>query len=307
MLTLLQLQQREGQQEERRLWIGDSSSIEGVKHMQQPAAAMNMVEEEGRRRLPQQQRRRRRGPGAAMPMVATATTLLALAGAAHAFVVVPRGAPGLSSLGLQQQQQPQQWRPASAASAGVASSIRPAGGRRGLATLFMASKLKEGSSSGSKQASGFDPLGAASGSGTKAGLAAVAEPKEGGVVVDGEEKSNLIYKGMLLVVAILWGSNFGALKYLDTCGVDVSLLTSMRFLLASVALLPSLWGKGFGVLKAGLEVGLWVTLGYITQAIGLETTDVRIFILFFKYIFYWGSCLVEMLPSYIMRPPPPPP
>lgn len=79
---------------------------------------------------------------------------------------------------------------------------------------------------------------------------------------------------MLLIVAVLWGSNFGALKYLDTCGVDVSLLTMMRFFLASGALLPFLWGKGLGVFKAGLEVGLWVTLGYLTQAIGLETTEV---------------------------------
>ena len=92
--------------------------------------------------------------------------------------------------------------------------------------------------------------------------------------VEGEqEQDNSKYKAMLLVVALLWGSNFGALKYLDTCGVDVSLLTCMRFFLASTALLPFLWGKGLGILKAGLEVGLWVTLGYVTQAIGLETTD----------------------------------
>jgi len=98
----------------------------------------------------------------------------------------------------------------------------------------------------------------------------------GGAELVGEEEEkpdNSIYKAMLRVVALLWGSNFGALKYLDTCGVDVSLLTAMRFALASGALLPFLWGKGMPVFKAGLEVGLWVTLGYITQAIGLETTE----------------------------------
>ena len=238
------------------------------------ALSSSMAAEEGRRRRPQQQqeqqqqqqRRRRRRPAARM----TATTLLlSLAGAAavaQAFVV-PGAGP--SSYGLVQQ------RPGGVGAAWPpAASIR---GRRGLATLFMGASMKEGGKQ--QQASGFDPLGAAAGS--KA-LAAVGKEKKGevGVVGEGggegeEEKGSLlIYKGMLLVVAILWGSNFGALKYLDTCGVEVSLLTSMRFLLASVALLPFLVGKGWGVLKAGLEVGLWVTLGYITQAIGLETTDV---------------------------------
>jgi hypothetical protein len=162
----------------------------------------------------------------------------------------------------------------SIAAGGGAAAIRG----RGL-TLFMASKPAEKE----KAKAGFDPLSltglgegkkgvlAAAGAKGNKGAAVEGEGEEGG----GEEGNNLVYKGMLLVVAMLWGSNFGALKYLDTCGVDVSLLTALRFLLASVALLPSLWGKGTGVLKAGMEVGLWVTLGYITQAIGLETTDVR--------------------------------
>jgi len=135
----------------------------------------------------------------------------------------------------------------------------------------------------------FDPLalvgrknkGRASSTTSSSGTTSLLERQESlegeleeGVSLEGtDEKDNTIYKAMLVVVALLWGSNFGALKYLDTCGVDVSLLTSMRFLLASVALLPFLWGKGMPVLKAGLEVGLWVTLGYITQAIGLETTE----------------------------------
>jgi drug/metabolite transporter (DMT)-like permease len=110
----------------------------------------------------------------------------------------------------------------------------------------------------------------------KGGKGVVVAGGAGGELVGEEEEEkpdNSIYKAMLLVVALLWGSNFGALKYLDTCGVDVSLLTAMRFALASGALLPFLWGKGMPVFKAGLEVGLWVTLGYITQAIGLETTE----------------------------------
>jgi hypothetical protein len=100
----------------------------------------------------------------------------------------------------------------------------------------------------------------------------------GGSAVEpvGEEKGeqdNSFYKALLLVVAVIWGSNFGALKYLDTCGVDVSIITAIRFALASLSLVPFLLKAEKGVIPAGLEVGLWVSLGYITQAIGLETTQ----------------------------------
>ncbi len=190
--------------------------------------------------------------------------------AAQAFVVVPSG-------GLPGRQRGGGCGVRLLPAAGSAGAIRG----RGM-TLFMASKPaaeKERPAAKSKAPGKFDPLAltgakpsalAAGGKGEKAGGEAVE-----GEGAKGEEGSLLVYKGMLLIVAMLWGSNFGALKYLDTCGVDISLLTAMRFLLASVALLPALWGKGFGVLKAGMEVGLWVTLGYITQAIGLETTEVR--------------------------------
>lgn len=95
---------------------------------------------------------------------------------------------------------------------------------------------------------------------------------EGGAV-DEQPKDLSLYKGLLLLVAVIWGSNFGALKYLDTSGVDVSVLTALRFFLASLALAPFLKGQPLGLVKAGLEVGLWVTLGYVTQAIGLQTTE----------------------------------
>lgn len=86
-------------------------------------------------------------------------------------------------------------------------------------------------------------------------------------------QDNTIYKGLLLLVAVIWGSNFGALKYLDTCGVEVSVITAFRFALATLSLLPFLLKASKEVLFAGLEVGLWVSLGYITQAVGLETTE----------------------------------
>lgn len=161
-------------------------------------------------------------------------------------------------------------------------SSRPSGGAVPLSSLF-AAKMDKGPDNGIRA---FDPLALMDGKNKKKDgntPDALLKGKGGGGELEGLEDGaavgpeavadNGIYKAMLLVVALLWGSNFGALKYLDTCGVDVSLLTAMRFFLASGALLPFLWGKGVGVLTAGLEVGLWVTLGYITQAIGLETTE----------------------------------
>lgn len=56
--------------------------------------------------------------------------------------------------------------------------------------------------------------------------------------------------------------------------MDVSIITAVRFLLATIALSPFLMKAPRDVVTKGLEVGLWVSIGYITQAIGLETTQV---------------------------------
>lgn len=75
------------------------------------------------------------------------------------------------------------------------------------------------------------------------------------------------------MIALIYGSNFVTLKYLDSIQLDVSIITAIRFFLASVALAPFLFKQSLEVLLAGLEIGLWVSIGYITQAIGLETTQ----------------------------------
>ena len=193
---------------------------------------------------------------------------------AMGFLAPAPAAPGCSGTGTTgvARRIQQQWRTSAAPFAPPADGV------------CFASKLEDNNKTKSKARGGltpgsFDPLALvqkkqASSSSTSMIEKSVAALEGETTTVEGEEElDNSKYKAMLLVVALLWGSNFGALKYLDTCGVDVSLLTCMRFALASTALLPFLWGKGLDILKAGLEVGLWVTLGYVTQAIGLETTD----------------------------------
>ena len=77
---------------------------------------------------------------------------------------------------------------------------------------------------------------------------------------------------LMLLVAILWGSNFPAVKASLEAGLPASAAAAMRFSIAAVALLPLLrdvrsmdrelvWG--------GLECGCWIALGYIAQALAL--------------------------------------
>jgi drug/metabolite transporter (DMT)-like permease len=83
-------------------------------------------------------------------------------------------------------------------------------------------------------------------------------------------------RALLLFVAMLWGTNFAAVKYLETlcfhppCNHPPSQAAFARFGVAALVSLPLLIGQRKDIILAGLECGLWVTLGYITQAMALE-------------------------------------
>lgn len=53
---------------------------------------------------------------------------------------------------------------------------------------------------------------------------------------------------------MLYGTNFGAIKYLDEANVDVSIITAGRFLLAAIALFPFLWRQNKELFVKGFEV-----------------------------------------------------
>merc|ERR1711865_1297917 len=93
--------------------------------------------------------------------------------------------------------------------------------------------------------------------------------------------------GLLIVAAALYGTNFSFVKLLgETLPVGVSL--SIRFALAALVTLPWLFegeiifddeilggGINLDIVTAtwlGFEVGLWNSIGYVAQAVGLETT-----------------------------------
>merc|ERR1740139_1698000 len=99
---------------------------------------------------------------------------------------------------------------------------------------------------------------------------------------EGDDDDAAVWKARALLIgaAALYGTNFSLVKLLgDTMPEGVSL--TLRFALASAVTLPWLFDEGgiqlpnADVLMAtwlGFEVGLWNSIGYVAQAVGLETT-----------------------------------
>lgn len=74
---------------------------------------------------------------------------------------------------------------------------------------------------------------------------------------------------VLAVVACLYGTNYTAIKFMGGF-LETSSLLTLRFGLATLALLPALRGVGTEVLLAGAEVGVYATLGYSAQAYAMR-------------------------------------
>jgi len=120
-------------------------------------------------------------------------------------------------------------------------------------------------------------------------------------LVDGDPSDSAIWIGRLtlLGIAALWGTNFPVVKYLETlcfhppCNHPPSEATFARFGVASAVAFPILakqWWDGhiaksvasgdskseiadnfFPIILAGLECGLYISLGYFSQALALES------------------------------------
>ncbi|CAM9269168.1 unnamed protein product [Scytosiphon promiscuus] len=105
--------------------------------------------------------------------------------------------------------------------------------------------------------------------------AAEPEPSKGVSVAKGWDYWK--YRVLLLGVALLWGTNFPAVKFIEQHG-EVSDATAafVRFAIAAGASLPFADLGEREVLFAGMEIGAWVALGYFTQAIGLQTSDASV-------------------------------
>ena len=75
-------------------------------------------------------------------------------------------------------------------------------------------------------------------------------------------------RGILVLVAILYGTNFACVKLLQQT-VPVSLAFALRILISAFPLLPFLFKMNFGIFKAGVWIGIFSAIGYWVQAISL--------------------------------------
>ena len=96
---------------------------------------------------------------------------------------------------------------------------------------------------------------------------------------------------LLLGAAALYGTNFSLVKLLGDTGLSVGLASTLRFGMAALVTLPWLlqvddhnqdrkWetlfdpnSKEMKAALGGLEVGMWNSIGYVAQAVGLATTS----------------------------------
>nr|XP_043620657.1 uncharacterized protein LOC122592480 [Erigeron canadensis] len=76
------------------------------------------------------------------------------------------------------------------------------------------------------------------------------------------------------LITLLYASNIPVLKEVEAV-VDPAAFTVVRFAVAAIPFLPSVWrARGdFPTFKSGAELGLWASLGYLMQALGLLTSD----------------------------------
>ncbi|XP_057445450.1 uncharacterized protein LOC130737651 isoform X2 [Lotus japonicus] len=79
---------------------------------------------------------------------------------------------------------------------------------------------------------------------------------------------------LLNVITFVYASNIPVVKEVQAI-MDPAAFTFVRFSLAAIPFIPSLlrgW-KDSSTRNAGIELGFWVSLGYLMQALGLQTSD----------------------------------
>lgn len=79
---------------------------------------------------------------------------------------------------------------------------------------------------------------------------------------------------MLNVITLIYASNIPVVKEVEAI-MDPSAFTVVRFIVAAIPFIPFVVRARGDVCtrNAGMELGFWVSLGYLTQALGLLTSD----------------------------------
>jgi drug/metabolite transporter (DMT)-like permease len=111
------------------------------------------------------------------------------------------------------------------------------------------------------------------------------------------------WRGLALLVCIIWSTNFAVVKGLqeqDVPGLDPSLYTAIRFSIASIVMLPQTFGKWTEPnIKNGLIVSCFKMLGYVGQTIGMltSTADKSAFICSMNVV--WVALVTGMMTKRI--------
>jgi drug/metabolite transporter (DMT)-like permease len=108
-----------------------------------------------------------------------------------------------------------------------------------------------------------------------------------------EEKDRAVFFARLLLIgaAALYGTNFSLVKIMGESQLPVGVSSSLRFGLAALVTSPWLFAspqseattslvsdkdawkmEAWPAIVAGMEVGVWNSIGFISQAVGLQTT-----------------------------------
>ncbi|CAN6447426.1 unnamed protein product [Victoria cruziana] len=79
---------------------------------------------------------------------------------------------------------------------------------------------------------------------------------------------------LLNVLTIIYASNIPVVKAAEAV-MDPALFSAVRFVVSALPFLPfMIWAyRDSETRNAGLELGFWISLGYLTQALGLLTSD----------------------------------
>ncbi|XP_073123025.1 uncharacterized protein [Henckelia pumila] len=79
---------------------------------------------------------------------------------------------------------------------------------------------------------------------------------------------------LLNVITIIYASNISIIKDAESF-TDPAYFSAVRFVLATIPFLPSIFlaRNDIQTRNSGLELGLWVSLGYLSEALGLLTSD----------------------------------
>lgn len=81
-------------------------------------------------------------------------------------------------------------------------------------------------------------------------------------------------KILISIRSFLIASNIPVVKEVEAF-MDPAAFTVVRFSVSAIPFIPFIWKAkdDIATRNAGFELGIWVSLGYLMQALGLQTSD----------------------------------